>query len=178
MSNILSNTIALRDQAWRGVMESPHYKEFKALDDAVEAMGGSRMVATTTRPLTARLDPTTVAAVGYASGGGTRRTQGDAAEKALVDGGEPLPVGRLMEAAIKNGAHIGGTKPLISFRSTLSKDSRFYSLMRNNMYFWWLTDRDLPEGWNKALDQSGKTDTSASFFDDQEGGGDHAAKTN
>ena len=105
----------------------------------------------------------------------TRLTQAGGAEAALIANGEPLPIGRLLEAAIRHGAIIGGNKKLTNFRSTVSKDVRFYSLMRNGMYFWWLNELPLPPEWSEATDPdllAGSVASSA--HSTQEGGDGHA----
>ena len=108
--------------------------------------------------------------------GNRRISHATAALQALRDEGEPLPIGRLMEKAIANGAEIGGNNPIGNFRSTLSKDPRFRSISRNNMYFWWFVATPVPRNWNEAPDLplDNGSDASVSHAS-QEGGDGHAA---
>ncbi len=165
----------LREDAWREVQTSPSFLAFKALDDAVAAMGGQRMIA----PREDAPRPS-VGTFAQAKRGRAMKkfSQSDAAEVALREKGEPLPVGRLMEAAMEKGATIGGEKPLANFRSALSKDERFYSLMRNNLYFWWLVGVELPDNWKEAPDLLTKEGSDVSIVgNNQEGGEAHATAT-
>lgn len=178
--SMLDKIEKLRDEAWQEAMASPLFATVRALDDAVAAAGGSRLfnvkALDAPQPLYAStkiLEIKNVFDPGKASG--QRLSQGDAAEKALRRAG-PLPVGRLMEAAAELGAQIGGEKPLVSFRSTLSKDNRFYSVKRNGMFFWWLTGIDFPEGWmgpSESYDLPLDPDPDSN----QKGGDRHAATT-
>jgi hypothetical protein len=167
----------LRDQAWREVQTSPSFLAFKALDDAVAAMGGDRLIA---RPVPRENGPrpsvNTFARV-KREHAPKRLSQADAGEVVLRERGEPLPVGRLMEAAIAKGAAASGKNPLANYRSALSKDDRFYSLTRNNMYFWWLKDVPLPNNWKEAPDHDLLTQSGASVVgnSNQKGGDGHAA---
>lgn len=177
-TNYIDSTKAVRDAAWRDVQKSPAYLAFKALDDAVAAMGGERIVASVRaiedRP---RASFRTFANI-VPNMPVTRPSQGGGAEAALRAKGEPLPIGRLLEAAIEHGAIIGGDKPLANFRSTVSKDPRFYSLMRNNMYFWWLRDVPLPPKWNEATDPDLLDGSVASsVHSNKEGGDGHGPAT-
>ena len=104
-----------------------------------------------------------------------RVTQGDVAFSVLVRNKEPLPIGRWLEKCINAGIGIGGDDPLPNFRSTASRDKRFYSFVRNNMYFWWLTGVELPESWKEATDPNLPGLSVASDSNDQEGGDGHAA---
>ena len=95
---------------------------------------------------------------------------------ALRRAGEPLPIGRLREATLAEGGAIGGADPIANFRSNLSRDPRFKSVMRNGMYFWWFTDEVLPLGWANEAAANDLLSTAAapSMHSSQEGGGDHA----
>lgn len=95
-------------------------------------------------------------------------SQADAAEIALTLRGQPLNLVRLFEAAQELGAEIGGSDPLATFRSSLSKDSRFTSLRTNAGYFWWLSGRPAPRKWSEAL---GISSNDASDPSNREGGG-------
>ncbi|MBW4331669.1 hypothetical protein KY084_12395 [Stakelama sp. CBK3Z-3] len=169
---------ALRDKAWAAVQASEPYGIFAALDAAVVAAGGaSALNDRTKRTISASLGELVV---GYANSPTKRKvSQGDAAFIALSKIGEPLPVGKLMEAATNEGATIGGSDPLANFRSTISKDHRFRSIMQNNMYFWWFADKDLPPKWYDpepddfdSLYGSGSSESSG-----QEGGDRRGAST-
>lgn len=176
-ASFIDKTTELRDGAWREVQTSSSFLAFKALDDAVAAMGGKRLIANA-----APREDGPRPSVGTFERSNRNRTvsrrisQSDAAEAALKARGNPLPVGRLLEAALEKGATIGGENPLANFRSTLSKDPRFYSFKRNNMYFWWVNTVSLPEDWREAPDPDLLTGPDASFPDsNQEGGDGHAA---
>jgi len=75
---------------------------------------------------------------------GRKVPHGDAAEIALTEIGHPLVMPKLLEKAIEYGAEIGGTDPLNNFRSSISKDDRFYSVKRGNIHYWWLKSLPLP----------------------------------
>ena len=45
------------------------------------------------------------------------------------------------------------------------------------MYFWWLVDVELPEGWQEAPDLLSRDGSDASVVDDQEGGEANATAT-
>jgi len=170
----------LRDEAWEAAMASPAFATLLALDEAVDAAGGKRLLASKGEPapLTTFAQGSVKPAIAFYNAAATpnqRLSQGDAAALALKANG-PLPVGRLMESAMARGAVIGGGKPLISFRSTLSKDPRFYSLKRNGMFFWWLTDVELPEGWT-GPSESYDLPLDPNPDSSQKGGDSHAATT-
>lgn len=107
------------------------------------------------------------------SNNGKKVPQGDAAEAALRELG-PLPVGRLLEGAEERGAVFKAEKPIPSFRSMLSKDDRFHSFTRNNMYFWWLNGVDLPEGFLPEPDDINDL-LGSGANSNQKGGDGHAA---
>jgi len=67
-----------------------------------------------------------------------------AAELALDKVGHPLPVDDLMIAAVAEGAIVGGSKPVISFGSSLSKSPKFKSVRWRGEYAWWFADRPVP----------------------------------
>lgn len=173
-SDYIEQTVALRDDAWRTVGASPAFIAFKALDDAVAAMGGQRIIAPAPPVNKDGPRPSVGPMVRIPRGRtmGHRISQSDAAEAALLANSEPLPIGRLMEAALAKGAAIGGEKPLANFRSALSKDKRFYSLMRNGLYFWWLDGVELPDKWKEASDRDLLTESDASSVHSNQEGGD------
>ncbi len=82
-----------------------------------------------------------------------------------------VPLGRA------EGGVVGGADPVANFRSNLSRDQRFQSIMRNNMYFWWFTGEDTPPGWayEAAATDLLSSATASSDHSGQEGGGSHAA---
>lgn len=173
-NNILVQTELLRNQAWSDVINSPAYKAFKALDDAVASMGGKRMAEAALAP--PKVSRASMLLREYTASG-KRPSQADAAYLALGKAGEPLPIGRLLEATLAEGVEIGGDQ-IANLRSTVSKDARFYSLRRNNMYFWWLVKVPLPMGW----DEAGSDDFSdllgpASSSSGEEGGDGHGPPT-
>lgn len=161
----------LREGAWAEVKTSPSFLAFKALDDAVAALGGQRRIA----PHEDAPRPSVDTFVRVTRENAKKLSQPDAAMAALKDYG-PLPIGRLMEKAMEKGANIGGGKPIANFRSALSKDERFYSLKRNGLYFWWLTDVELPDKWKEAPNPDLLDGSDASVVgNNQEGGDGHAA---
>lgn len=181
--SMLDKIEKLRDEAWQEVMASPALATVRALDDAVEAAGGKRLFESQGSRIPAAITSAiftpalSVRPAAYAGGGEAipRMSQADAAEQALLSNG-PLPVTPLMTQAIELGANVGGEKPLVSFRSTLSKDDRFYSIKRDGYFYWWLTNVDLPEGWmgpSESYDLPLDPDPESS----QRGGDSHAATT-
>jgi hypothetical protein len=177
METLLKRTDALRAEAWRALMASQHFAAFKAFDDAVVALGGKSVMP----PLL----PEGGTPVGHDEAArpavSTRRTSkrishADAAFMALKEADEPLPVGRLLEAAVAKGASLSGNA-LANFRSAVSKDDRFRSIMRNGMYFWWFTASPVPQKWKEATDPDLLDQSVASEFSGQEGGENHAATT-
>lgn len=168
--SILGKIEALRAEALKEVWDHPSFAMVRALDDAVAAAGGDSLVVGPKRP--ALLSTNDVVAIGYNSGG-KKVSQGDVAEAVLKKNG-PMPIGLLLEGSMDAGAKVGGEKPLASFRSMLSKDERFYSLQRNNMFFWWLNGVELPEEFmpepEQGLDLQGSGNNT-----NQEGGDGHAA---
>jgi hypothetical protein len=164
----------LREEAWRDVQASPSFLAFKALDDAVATMGGQRLIAP---PMPRENGPRPSVDTFKQRRAVKKLSQADAAQAVLVEKREPLPIGRLMEAAMAKGATASGKNPLANYRSALSKDERFYSLTRNNMYFWWLTGVPLPDQWKEAPDLPlhERSDASVVGKINQEGGDGHAA---
>ena len=170
-NSILQKTIALRAEVWRELTNSPAFQSFKALDTAVAAMGGRRILADeSAEPIKAVQPARTDSATPR-----RRSSQGDAAEAALRDAGIPMTIRTLLEFVTANGIVIRGADPLANFRSSLSRDARFKSIMRQGLYFWWLTGVELPEGWEEATDPSLPSLSAASNSNGQEGGDVHAA---
>ena len=168
---ILQKTIALRAEVWRGLTNSPAFQSFKALDTAVAAMGGRRILADESAEPAKAIQPAR-----YDSPRLRRRSsQGDAAEAALRDAGAPMTIRTLLEFVTAKGVTIRGEDPLANFRSSLSRDARFKSIMRQGLYFWWLADVELPEGWKEAVDPDLPGLSTASDSNNQGGGEGHAA---
>ena len=178
MPDFVNLTAALRDQAWEALQTSTEYNAFKALDDAVVRLGGTSIVA---EPAATPINKVIARVLDEAQQkAATQRkiTQADVAENVLRQKGVPMPTEQFMEAAIKAGAGVGGNNPINNFRSVLSRDNRFESIMREGLYFWWLKDTALPSGWNEAtgpdlLDGP----VASSVHSSQEGGESHEATT-
>lgn len=173
---------AIRDKAWDAVKASEAYAVFAALDAAVVAAGGQARLASPTATIvkTPIAMPVTHAAVGYANSTKPRKlSQAEAAYIGLRKADRPMPVGDLMEAATVEGAAIGGSDPLANFRSALSKDTRFRSIMRKGQYFWWFADAALPSKWNdpEPDDFESLMASGSSFSSNQEGGDGHGPAT-
>ncbi|TCP71278.1 MULTISPECIES: hypothetical protein [unclassified Sphingomonas] len=175
-SSWLEKARDLRQQAYEALQATPAYAAFKAFDDAVVGLGGAPFFEASPHA-----QPVKVAAA-RALDAAVKRTadsrklsQGDAAELVLMQHQEPLPIVRLMEEVQAKGAEIGGTDPLNNFRSTVSKDPRFRTSKRNNMYFWWLTDQPLPPQWNEPTDPDLLTASvgSSSHSDQETANADH-----
>jgi hypothetical protein len=192
MDPIIAKLETLREEAWKAVTESPRFEALKAIDLAITTLGGESILfqIKTTDAEMVKVGIASVALVGKATDlkppvrrklARHRRkplSQSAAAMAVLKDAGEPLPIGRLMERAGMRGAQIGGKNPLSNFRSVISKDPRFKSLVRNNLYFWWFAGENPPSGWNETpgrdlLDGPGVS----SVHSNQEGGGRLAATT-
>ena len=176
MSKLLEKTVLLREEALEELAASPAYATFKALDDAVMRMGGvpkllfeANEIGGIARQIFGRATKAALPENG-------KRRHGDAAELALRSAREPLPISRLMDEAAEHGAEIGGNDPLNNFRSTVSKDPRFRSLRRNNLYFWWLADSPIPDSFNELAGPDLLTEPASSSAD-QEGGDGHGPAT-
>ncbi|MDY7098601.1 MAG: hypothetical protein SXU28_10735 [Pseudomonadota bacterium] len=141
--SMLEKIQTLRAEALEEAMASPAFETVRALDAAVVSAGGKSLLeaAKESKP---KSEPALITRVVTGMTLPAKKmSQGDAAELALREKG-PLPVGRLQEAAEQKGAVFRGDNPVPSFRSMLSKDARFRSVQRNNMYFWWLKGVELP----------------------------------
>ena len=176
MPTLFEKTVLLREEALEQLAASPMYAAFKALDDAVMRMGGVPKLLFEMNEIGVIARQVFERAAKAPPPENGRRRHGDAAELALRSGREPLTIGRLMEAAAEHGAEIGGNDPLNNFRSTVSKDARFRSLRRNNMYFWWLTDSPTPNSFNELAGPDLLAEP-ASSPTDQEGGDEHGPAT-
>ncbi len=175
MSAMLLEITNLRDKALLEVCATPAYGVLLALDKAVVAAGGATVMASA--------NPAAVKAVELITPRArkrevVRKSQADFANDALATAGEPLPIGRFVEATLAAGGSIGGDQ-VANLRSTLSRDPRFVSIMRGGMYFWWFTDRALPAHWNTEGGFDLAVEPPAvSYRSDQEGGDGHAAIIN
>jgi hypothetical protein len=175
--NMLDKVQALRDDAWEVLRRSKPFHEFKTLEDAVAALGGVRKLGLPVQLVPAASGISVRSAGAVISVGPKRVSHGDVAQRVLFDAGTPLSIYKLMDESIRNGAVIHGEKPLNNFRSSLSRDDRFVSVMKDGNYFWWLTAQPLPKHWNEATE--GKDPTAASLpFLHQEGGGSDATTNN
>jgi hypothetical protein len=172
MSTMLHEITSLRDKALLEVVATPAYNVLLALDKAVVAAGGATALSTTNPAPAAAASGSTPR---FRKRDVARKSQGDYASDALIIAGEPLPIGRFVEATLAAGGVIGGDQ-IANLRSTLSRDDRFKSIMRNGMYFWWFADRALPAHWNAEGGLNLAVDPpAASSHSSREGGGDHAA---
>jgi hypothetical protein len=161
MATLLEKATALRSEAMAAWMTSPDFAAFKASDEFVVALGGQSAMPA---GLLAAPNPNGNASPRIQEIGANaarrleihaamkRITQADAAALALREAGEPIGVGTFMLAAIKKGAEMKGERPLANFRSAVSKDDRFESIMRNGKYYWWFKGEPLPPGWNETAD--------------------------
>lgn len=178
--SLLDKTSRLREEAWDQLCASPAYHIFKALDDAVVAMGGGSQVPMAHQfPKGIRVginggishSPITRALMEK------RVSQGDAAEHALREFNTPMASASLLDRAREKGASVGGEKPLVSFTSSLSKDDRFYSFREGANYFWWLAGVPVPPGWNETANPNLPYEGAVSSTVSQKGGGGHDPTT-
>lgn len=176
--SMLLKIVALRDEAWNHVENSEHFKAWKGLNDAVLALdvtAANNETITVFETKTSRsMNPKPKPNIKRKT---KRVTQSAVAESVLKSMGEPLPVGRWLEKSIERGINIRGDDPLSNFRSTVSRDKRFYNFVRNGMYFWWLNGVELPEKWKKAEGRDLLDQPSAFVSHNQEGGEANATAT-
>lgn len=172
-NTVLQKTIALRAEVWRELVNSSLFQSFKALDEAVSAMGGKRVLLAES---VAQSDSQRSSAGNEMPAPRRRASQGDAAEAVLREAKEPMTIRPLLDAVTARGVEVRGEDPLANFRSTLSRDDRFKSIMRNGGYYWWFADADMPESWKEAeTDDFAGLLVSAPISTSQEGGDGHAA---
>lgn len=172
MNSMREKTEALRVEALAALQESESFQAFRALDDAVAAMGGKRLMSSPSS-VTINGAPLSVHRV-LVEQARQRVSQAEAAELVLVEEGRPMTGAELLAAVPAKGCVVGGAKPLMSFGSTLSRDPRFVNFRRDGQYYWWLKAKPLPASTNEASDlplQAG-SDASGSYFSQ---GGNHAA---
>ncbi len=171
--SVLDETKALRDKAWAEVKASPSFVSFKALDVAVGAMGGKQILSTP--PASNAQKSETQDRKKIVVRRRARPSQGDTAESCLRQAAEPLPIRDLMSKVTGHGIQISGEDPLANFRSTLSRDNRFKSIMKDGAYYWWLTSSPVPIAWKEAEGLDLQDRPSASDSSSQKGGDGHAA---
>lgn len=157
MADILQATIALREQAWADVQVLPAFAQFLALDAAVVAMGGESLIApagmmqATTSVgndgVERRLQKFARPSILKAS---SKISHAEAAYAALVKAGHPLTSVELLDAAMREGAKIGGEKPIVNLTSTLSRNAEFINERFDGVPHWWLADKPLPHNWSMA----------------------------
>src|SRR5687767_7346181 len=127
--SMLDKIEALRNEALEALRESEAFRAFKALDDAVAALGGVRRLALPAG-VTVNGQPlkTLQAAVEVERQARRQRvSQAEGAEIVLKERRKPMTSAELLEAVADKGVTVGGEKPLMSFGSTLSRDPRFLS---------------------------------------------------
>lgn len=176
--SIIKNTAALRDRAWQTLIATREYIAFRALNDAVKAMGGESKAeyAATIAKLASPVRP----AMHYGGGPAvaspanfTRKlSQADAAEQILRETGKPMTGANLLKALPAKGVQVGGEKPDVNFTSTLSRDERFYSLRENGTYFWWLVGLPVPPRSDETPDLPLENGSSASVSSSGQKGGE------
>jgi len=177
--SLLKSAEALRATAYEALKASEPFRAFKAMDDAVAAMGGRRLLS----PLSGVTLNGVVVAAGTAAPPNPpprrRLSQGDAAEIILREQGKPLVLTELLARVPEKGVTVGGENAQMNFGSTLSRDARFYSFRRDGLYYWWLSGVDLPQPFkNEAPDLPLQDGSGASSSQpSQEGGDAHAATT-
>lgn len=184
---IIEKAKAIRSEALAAWIASPDFAAFKASDDFVVALGGESVMPAGLQdsPKVNGLDSPQMREIGAAAArrleihaAKQRITQADAAALALREAGKPLGVGEFMMAAIAKGAEMKGDRPLANFRSAVSKDERFESIMSGGKYFWWWKGQPTPPGWNETAGPDLLAGPAASsVHSSQEGGDAHAATT-
>lgn len=180
--SILPKIEALRKEAFDALQASEPFRVFKALDDAVAAVGGKRLLAEQGGVTLNGVPLKTFQAEAEVRRQRERKrmSQADGAETVLKEQGRPLPGHELIKAVQEKGVTVSsGKNALINFGSTMSRDKRFYSLRHDGTYYWWLAGVDLPAPFkNEAPDLPLQVGSSASpSFSSQEGGESHAATT-
>jgi hypothetical protein len=167
-------TEGLRKEAFVALQQCPEFRAYKALDDAVVAMGGDRQL-TAPREVTFN----SVIAEIVADARQRRMSQADGAEVVLREQGRPMPSVDLMPAVGSKGVTVStGPNALINFGSTMSRDKRFYSFRHEGVYYWWLRGVPLPSPFkNEAPDLPLQVGSDASSSNSSQEGGDANAAT-
>jgi hypothetical protein len=181
--SMLNRTEALRQEAFEALRASDKFRAFKALDDAVVAMGGKRQLAesapadlTTSNGAVIEVKPLPPV---NRQRQRKRLSQGDGAEMALKQVGVPVASPDLIELVDKMGIEVSsGPNRLANFGSILSRDSRFYSVRHEGVYYWWLKGVEVPPFENEAPGLLGEDQPgTSSVSSNQEGGDANAATT-
>lgn len=178
----LERTEALREEALAGLYGTPQFRAYKALDDAVHAMGGVRQL-TLQGVVTLNDAPLKTAALDKEIRSQRQRrrvSQADGAALVLEEQGKPMPSVTLMPAVADKGINVSsGPNALTNFGSTMSRDERFESVRHDGVYYWWFRGTELPAPFkNEAPDLPLHVGSDASLsHSNQEGGDGHAAKT-
>jgi hypothetical protein len=180
----IATAIEMRQKAWAEIVASSAFRAFRACDNMVVELGGASVMPpiTTIRPditppvpePTNQSGATTPRIRVRARDGTLRPTQAEAAFAVLTELG-PMGTKDVMDFSVEKGAAAGGLDPLMNFRTTLSKDDRFYSFRHNGEHYWWLTGQTLPEGWDEAAVDLLRD--AASSSDSQKGGDGHGPAT-
>ena len=108
-NTVLQRTIALRAEVWRELVNSPSYQSFKALDVAVAAMGGKRVLSAESPDQSDSPRPATTTETVAPR---RRASQGDVAEAMLRAAKEPMTIRPLLDAVVANGVEVRGEDPL------------------------------------------------------------------
>lgn len=183
MTDLYDDVCALRDRAWQAVVSSDEYKAYVTLKAAVDALpkpASTALNVVTAAPAPALLGRQTAVADALNSAADRRKiSQGDAAASALRTNGQPMSAADLLDQARAFGASIGGEKPLVSFTSTLSRDSRFVSVRKAGAYYWWFAGEPLPLAFQAEAEPGQFNDLlgSTSLASSQEGGDGHGPAT-
>lgn len=178
---LLANKVSeARQMAWADVEASPAFAAFKQLDDTVVLLGGRSALPVfggDAGKATVRAAAGTSSGASSAKGvAGRRITQGDVAEGVLRNSEVPLHIKDFLQKTIAAGAEINGGNPLANFRSTVSKDKRFKSVVFNGRYYWWLAATPVPSKFKEATDPDLLASV-ASVGANKEGGEAHATAT-
>jgi hypothetical protein len=177
-TDFLKRAEALRAEAWDAVQSSPAYAAFKAMDDAVLAIGGRSLMARDADRVNPEIREEMRRRAEFIAMPARRISQANAAAIVLRKTGKPLQAAELMDGARSVGAAIGGDKPLVSFTSSLSKDPRFYAFRKDGSYFWWFVGEAPPLAFQNEAEPDGFQGLLGSASSpNQEGGEGHGPPT-
>lgn len=140
---IIEQTRALKDAAFREVMKTPEYIRYRALISALEAMG-----VATDAPQTSVISQ--LIARGAESGNSRRVSQADAALVLLRASGRPMSIAEIVEKLPSAGASVGGDNPEINASSSLSRDPRLRSIRLGGRAMWWITALPIPRPYDET----------------------------
>jgi hypothetical protein len=183
--NFLEEVIALRTDALRELRQSPAFDAFTALDNAAVSLGADRATldgrAFVANPIGAlmvervrnRLDLQRDVLNGKPP---KSLSQGDAAEEVLRLVNTPLRLTDLLVGIEEKGVVVTGDR-IANFRSSLSRDTRFYSLKFDNQYLWWLNGVPLAQAWVEATGYDLVVSPAELSFHSSEGGDGDATTT-